>query len=296
MSSRAAEGAFPPERPTARGRASAGLPVGRGLQIALWSGLAFAFAPALQTGLSGFAAQPWTRGTLVFPILAWIAARSGPPATRSRGGWLLVLLGIGIELIAIGGGIDRASRLGFVVAAIGICRATGACTLPVALLLGFLLPLPHALMELSSPGLESGFARAAAAIAGGLGFDVMSGRGQLTAGSAMLRLSDADGGLGSFVLCAGLFGFVLLRAPTHSPTRWVHRASIAAAVAIAFQLLIVTLAALVLADGAADAPERARSILDHLPWLGIWAAGIVLGWRYRCVDGARPHGPIEGVA
>lgn len=296
MTTGAAEGSLRPERPPAGVRASAEAPVGTGLRVALWIGLVFAFAPALRTGLAGFEAQPWTRGTLVFLLLAWIAGRSSPATPRARSGWLLVLLGIGIELAAIGGGVARVGRLGFVVAAIGLSRATGGSSLPAALLLGFLLPLPHAVMALFSPQLESALAAMAAGIASPFGFEVEAGRGLLTARGAILRLSDPDGGLGLLVLFVGLVGFAGLRASIREPLRWSLLVLLGAGAALTVQLLALTLAAAALAGGSGDAALRARSILDHLPWIATWAAGIGLGWRYRPNDGARPRGPIDGGA
>ncbi len=276
------------------GSQTARIPAGWGWGLALWIGLVFAFGPALRPGIENLSSQPWTRGTLVFALLAWVAARGAPPAMRSRTGWLLVMVGIVIELAAIAGGVARAGRIGFVAAAIGLCRATGGCTLPVALLLVFLVPLPHALMKLGSPALESGFAALGAGIARALGFDVAAGRGLLSADATTLRLAEPDGGLGLLLLFAGLVWFVELRAPSPSARSRVVRGLLAGIAALALQLVATTLAAVVLGGGAADAPERGRAILDHLPWLSTWTAGIGLAWRYRLVDATRSREPIAG--
>jgi len=279
---------------TVGGATPAPIPGGRGWGLALWIGLVFAFGPALQPGIENLSSQPWTRGTLVFVLLAWIAARGAHGATRSRAGWLLVLLGIAIELVAIGGDVARAGRLGFVIAAIGLCRATGGCTLPVALLLAFLVPLPRALMELGSPALENGFAGLAAGLARALGFEVAAGRGLLSAGASTLRLVEPDGGLGLLLLFAGLAWFVELRAPSPSARARIFRGLRAGLAALALQVVATTLAAVALGGGADDAAARGRAILDHLPWLATWAAGIGLAWRYRPGDGIRSCDRIVG--
>ena len=281
-------------RETVGGARPAPIPVGRGWGLALWIGLVFAFGPVLRPGIENLSSQPWTRGPLVFLLLAWVAARGEPAATRSRTGWLFVLLGIAIELVAIGGDVARAGRLGFVIAAVGLCRATGGCTLPVAFLLAFLVPLPHALMELGSPALESGFAGLAAGLARALGFEVASGRGVLSAGGATLRLTEPDGGLGLLLIFAGLAWFVELRAPSPSARSRIARGLRAGLAALALQVVAATLAAVALGVRADDAAALGRAILDHLPWLATWAAGIGLAWRYRPGDGTRSRGPIVG--
>jgi hypothetical protein len=46
----------------------------RGWQVALWIGLAIAFSPVLLDLVSHTEDQPWTRVSLVFPLLVWVAA------------------------------------------------------------------------------------------------------------------------------------------------------------------------------------------------------------------------------
>ena len=273
----------------------ASAPIGWGWGLAWWSGLLFAFAPSLQAGFAPLAAQPWTRGTLIFPLLVLLAARAEPRPARSRLGGLLVVAGIGIQLLAIGGGVVRAGRLGFVVAAIGLCRGAGWCSWPVALLLGFLLPLPHAVVELGSPGLEGAFAAAAAALARGVGLDVVPGRGLLQSGDATLRLADHDGGLALLFLLAGLAWFVELRAPSASTSQRLRRFVLWLLAAVALQLALVSAAALVLGSQAPDAAAHGRAILDHLPWLLTWTFGIVLAWKAHSTrTSRRPLSIAEG--
>lgn len=280
-------------RPAARTSSLAPAPVGWGWGLIGACALLFAFAPSLQAGFAPLATQPWTRGALVFPLLVLLAARGEPLPARSRlEGGLLVVAGIGIQLIAIGGGVVRAGRVGFVLAAIGLCRGAGWCSLPVALLLGFLLPLPHVVVELGSPGLEGTFAAGAAALARGVGLDVRAGRGVLESGGSTLRLADHDGGLALLFLLAGLAWFVELRAPSRS--RFLERVLVCLVTAAGLQLTLLTAAALVLGGGGAEAPARARAILDHLPWLLVWTFGILLAWRYRPSSEARRPLPIAG--
>lgn len=260
-------------------------PIGPGLGLALWAGLLFAFSPSIAAGLESLRSQPWTRGTLIFALLAVVAVRSAPPARRSAAGWALVAAGIAIQLVAIGGGVARAGRLGFVLAAVGLCRGAGWAGWRTALLLGFLLPLPHAVVELASPGLEGAFAAAAAALARGVGLGVEAGRGVLVSGSETLRLADHDGGLAWGALLAGLAWFAELRAPSPSPARRLARVAGWLAATIAGPLGFLTIAALVLGAGVEGAAARGRAILDHLPWLLTWTFGIVLAGRL-----GRPRG------
>jgi hypothetical protein len=165
----------------------------------------------------------------------------------------------------------------------------------VALLLGFLLPLPHAVVELGSPGLEGAFAAAAAALARGVGLDVVPGRGLLQSGDATLRLADHDGGLALLFLLAGLAWFVELRAPSATPSQRLRRFVLWLLAAVALQLALVSAAALVLGSHVPDAASTGRAILDHLPWLLTWTFGIVLAWKAHSTrTSRRPLSIAEG--
>ncbi len=265
--------------------------------LLLWAGLAFAFAPTLRGGLEHLTHEPWTRATLIFPVLAYLAARAEGPSMPSRVGWLLVAVGVAIQLVAIAGGFVPVGRLGFVLAAIGLCRGAGWCSLPAALLLVFLIPLPHAIHDLGSPWLEGGLAQAAAALAGGLGFDVVHGRDVLATGAATLHLADHDGGLGLLVLFAGLAWFDWQCDPQRSLRGLLRMGLVCLLAAGAVQLASLTLAAISLAQAGVEAAGRARSILDGVPWIMIWTSGIVLAWKHRRSDGSTGRDPIAvGVA
>lgn len=252
--------------------------------ILVWAGLVFAFAPSLRDTAELLWAQPWSRATLVFPVLAYVAARAEGPAAASRWGWVLVAVGIAIELLAIGSGLVRVGRFGFVLAAIGVCRGAGWCSLSVALLLGFLLPLPHAVLELASPGLEGGLARAAALLTGAFGVAVVHGRAGLGSGAMTLPLAPHDGGLGLAVSFMGLAWFAWMGGPERNRARLVGSVLAAALAAGGLQLASLVMAAIVLARGGEDAPETARAMLDRAPWILVWTSGIVLAWRTRRAD------------
>jgi hypothetical protein len=265
--------------------------------LLLWAGLAFAFAPTLRGGLEHLTHEPWTRATLIFPVLAFLAARAERPARPSQVGWLLVAAGGAIQLAAIGGGFVRAGRLGFVLAAIGLCRGSGWCSLPAASLLAFLIPLPHAIHELGSPWLEGGLAQAAAAMVGALGFDVVHGRDALATAGATLHLADHDGGLGLLVLFAGLAWFDWQCDPQRNGRDLFRLGLVCVLAAGAVQLASLALAAAALTQGGLEPAERARSILDRVPWLLVWSSGIVLAFKHRRIDGSAGRDPIAvGVA
>lgn len=249
--------------------------------ILVWAGLVFAFAPSLRDTAELLRIQPWSRATLVFPVLAYVAARGEAPSTPSRWGWALVAVGITIEMMAIGSGLVRVGRFGFVLAAIGLCRGAGWCSLPVALLLGFLLPLPHAVLELASPWLEDGLARAAALLTGALGIAVVHGRAGLGSGAMTLPLAPHDGGLGLAVSFAGLAWFAWLCGPERNHARLPRSGLVALLAAGGVQLASLVVAAILLARCSEDAARTARAILDRVPWILVWTSGMVLAWKSR---------------
>jgi len=250
-------------------------------RILFWAGLVFAFGPSLRDAGELFVAQPWSRATLVFPVLAYAAARAEAPSRPSRYGWALVAVGIAIQMVAIGGGLVRVGRVGFVLAAMGLCRGAGWCSPPVALLLAFLLPIPHAVQQLGSPWLEAGLARLAASCAGALGLAVVHGRPGLESGASTLPLAEHDGGVGLAVSFLGLAWFAWLRAPGRDRGRLVRLAFVALLAAGGFQLASLTVAAIVLARGGEEPVETARAILDRTPWILVWSSGMVLAWTGR---------------
>lgn len=249
-----------------------------------WAGLVFAFAPSLRDSAELFWIQPWSRATLVFPVLAYAAARAEATSAPSRWGWVLVAVGIAVGLLAVGSGLVRAGRFGFVLAAIGLCRGAGWCSLWAALLLGFLLPLPHALLELASPGLEDGLAWAAAQLTEAFGVAVAHGRAELGSGAMTLPLAPHDGGLGLAVSFVGLAWFEWLCRPERNFARLAGSGLVALLAAGGVQLASLVMAAILLGRGGEDAAETARAMLDRVPWFLVWISGMALAWKTRRAD------------
>lgn len=269
--------------------------VPRGLlwSVLLWSGLAFAFAPTLGEAFRNLVQQPWTRATLVFPLLAYMAARAERPSEPSRSGWALIGVGIVIQQIAISGEVDRAGKIGFILAAIGLCRWAGWCSLETASLLAFLIPLPHVVVAFGSPWLEGGLATGAALLARSLGFAVDYGSGALVSEGATLRLADRDGGLGLVVLLAGLAWFDWLCRPERRSGRLALLALTGIVAAGAIQLASLTGSAMMLAVRGEDSAGVVRAWLDRIPWLLAWTSGVALAWIHRRAEGTGARNPIS---
>ena len=104
-----------------------------GWPAALWICLVVAFSPVLLDLLSHAVKNPWARSSLVFPFLAWLAARRndesrtrGHSIHSSRMMWALVAgRAWRSKLFAIAGGAIRFGRIGILVAIVGLCHSMG---------------------------------------------------------------------------------------------------------------------------------------------------------------------------
>jgi hypothetical protein len=204
--------------------------------------------PALVEWATHIAAEPATAYALLFPLLLLAAARSTPPTTPdfSRGLLWLAAAAV-IEVIAFGGGLDRAARLAIPLGIIGYLRFTGAAALAPAALAFFIVPVPHAIAALAP--LEAVWSAFAEFLLG-------------PAGSS-LPLDAWDSGVRLVALFAGLGWYFDAR----SGGTW--RGALRRGVQLAMLGLPVQLASVIVAVGLAREgfPNTARALLTHGVWI-----------------------------
>jgi hypothetical protein len=252
----------------------------------LWIPLLVAFAPTLAALVSDLRLAP--RHAFVAFVAVGVAAlcareRAQPASPGRASGLALLVLGLVLELLGAASETQLVARFGLPIAALGLARWLGAPrALPLAL--GFwCIPLPNALIQLTSPTLEATWASLAAAVCAGLGADLRAAGITLLAGEARLDLRSENGGLPAAHALAA-FGWFRAVWCGRRATGAALRALQGYALGFALQPIAVTLAALLLALGER---ELARAWLTHLQWL--FAA---LGWwlweRRRRAAAARP--------
>jgi len=236
----------------------------------LWCAAAFAFSPVIVDLARHLVAEPWSRYSAIFlPLLVATAAReeTAPPPHRAGYAWLAA--GLVIALIAVAGGEPRLGRVGLPLGIIGLCRARGFGSWRTLLLAFWIVPIPHVLSSLGSPEIESLYLRLAAAVAGVFGPTIAIEQATASVGGAVLKLSEANGGLPLVALLSGLGWYAGLRARSDLPAS-VARALGWGLLAFPVQALGVLCAVVSLTLGT---PELGRFVLAH----ALWAATAVLG-------------------
>jgi hypothetical protein len=239
----------------------------------LWLGLVGAFSPVVADLLCHCAAEPWARYALVFvPLLAVCVRQSRAGARQSADGYLWLLAGILIELVAIRADAIRMARPGLALAVIGLCRAFGLASAPASALVLWLIPVPSMILALASPDLEMAWARLALGPLGWLGAQMSLEGARVLAPAGVLALRPSDGGLTLLALLSGLGWYASIRAGRDAPAA-ARRALAWGASAIPIQAAGMLLALGALASGS---PELARPMLDSIVW-GV-AAAVALAW------------------
>jgi len=242
----------------------------------MWIALAAALSPALADWAAHVVLRPWARASIVFPLLlAWSIRRDRSRARPALDGYLWIALGLAFSVVGVGGGMPRVARPGIALCVIGLARATGYPSLPVAMLAAFAMPLPSVLFGASGTGLEALVGRAMTSIAGLLGmpaeldartlnslrFVTPGGVLELVPGDGALSLAWALAGVGWFG--AALRGAALRDAALAS-ARW-------SVLALPIQTCGLALAGAATLAGAAG---PARLGLDFWPLLavcvGVW--------------------------
>jgi len=224
--------------------------------LLLGIGVAAGLWPALVEWATHIATAPATAYVLLFPLCLLIAARSTAPTKPDPShGLLWLAAAAAIEVIAFGGGVDRAARVSIPLGIIGYLRFTGAAAVAPASLAFFIVPVPHALVAIAP--LEAVWRAFAESLLGPAG--------------GSLQLDAWDSGIRLVALFAGLGWYFDAR----SGGSW--RGALRRGVQLAMLGLPVQLAAVIVAVGLARAglANEARALLTH----GIWmlCAAITVG-------------------
>lgn len=237
-----------------------------------WALLALALAPVLADLAAHLGREPWAAYAGLFvPLFALAALRERGTPARGAGGALLLAGALALELVAVVGGPLRLGRVALPAAAIGLARALGRPSLPVAFLALWWVPVPSAVLRLASPALES-TALAIAAAPWSLAGAGLAVEGTVASWDGVaLRAQAADGGLPLVVLFAGLGWYASLRAGGALRAA-LRRALVWAPLGLAAQLLAFEAALLALASGA---PGGAAAALAPGAWIGAAAAGLL---------------------
>jgi hypothetical protein len=186
-----------------------------------------------------------------------------------------------IELAGLAGGSPGIARLGLPISVVGLSLWTGVPRLMTALLALWVVPIPGTLYGLTTPNLESAYARFGAAMIGALGADISASGPLIRSGAERLELDPYHSGIHLIVVIAELSWYAAVRKGL-SPMVALVRTAGAALLAIPLQLFAVWAAVLLLVAGA---PEVANFWLDHGLWLLTAVLGVVL-IETRC---ARPN-------
>jgi hypothetical protein len=237
----------------------------------LWLGLLVAFSPVLVDLAQHLGEEAWARYVLVFPfLLALCVARDGSRPRGSALGYALLVPAILVELGAIGGSTMVSARPTLPLAVIGLCLAFGLARVRTALLALWLIPIPHRILRMPSPELETGLLSPLVGLLDALGAELRLEGSRVLAAAGELEFLDFDGGLTLVALLSGLGWYAGLRA-RKGLFGIVVRAISWGALAIPLQLLALLLALLALLLGE---PAAGRFFLTHVLWIAVAVAGI----------------------
>ncbi|NNL67777.1 MAG: hypothetical protein HKP30_16125 [Myxococcales bacterium] len=258
-----------------------------------WLLLVAAFSPVLIDLGAHLLERPWAAYCLVFvPLFVSELVRLPRRPARPGLAWTLLVVALAGELLLLGGGFTRASRVFMPLAALGLGLLLGRPDARTsAILIGF-VPVPHALVSFFSTDLEATWAGAAARLLHGLGLPSLVEAGryqtQLAVGAVRMPVIDVDGGL---PIAALLFGLVWVAGCQRgwSIAATVLRALPIAALAVPIQIAALCSAALLLRAGWLD---DARGFLDVAPFASI----VTIALLGPCRPGAHRGGPRRASA
>jgi len=243
------------------------------VRILPWLALGCAFAPVLMRLANAIPKAPFGWSLLLAPALMIAAAWRCPRAAQPRRGWAQILLmaGLLIELLGLGGGSPGIARLGLPVSVVGLSLWTGAPPLTTALLAFWAIPVPGSVYGLTTPNLESAYARFGAAAVHALGADLSASGPLIRSGAAHLELDPYHSGIHLVFMTTLLTWYASVRHEL-TPLAAIARTAVAALVALPLQILAVLVAIALLVAGA---PELANFWLDEGLWLLTAMLGIV---------------------
>jgi hypothetical protein len=244
----------------------------------LWLGLLVAFSPVLANLLQHLEEEAWARYVLVFPFLLALCIARYPSRLRASAlGYVALTLAILIELVAIGGSTMVWARPALPLAVIGLCGAFGLASTRTALLACWLIPVPHRVLRMLSPQLETCLLRPLTGLLDALGAELRLEDSRVLATGFELEVFDFDGGLTLAALLAGLGWYAGLRRGC-GLFGTVGRAVLWGALALPIQLL--ALLALVL-----GAPSVGRFFLTPI------SSSTIPSWARRHSSSTRTSSP-----
>ncbi|HTF33060.1 MAG TPA: hypothetical protein VK714_05080 [Myxococcota bacterium] len=174
-------------------------------EILLWGALALALSPVLRDIGKHVIAHPWAGYSAVFAALLVLAARHQPQCHRPKvDGYLLLAVGLLVELVGIGGGIDRLARPALPLGVIGLARLLGRPPLAVALLALGMVPVPAFVLGPVAAMVGPALAGLTAMTCTALGLSLHAQGATLASVSGVIELGDGDTGLPLAILLAGL--------------------------------------------------------------------------------------------
>ncbi|MCH2187890.1 exosortase/archaeosortase family protein [Myxococcota bacterium] len=219
-----------------------------------WITLAIGFSPVLLE----WWAYAWAPDTRLFPLLVpfaliyWARSISKPMTPRPALGTVLIGIGLVLELFGILAETWTVARLGAPLGVIGMAIWLGRPSPRLLGLLFFAVPIPVFVVDLTTPQLESFYAKTAIiGLREGLGLDLTSSGPLIQSGDQILELTAPDSGLSTaLILLAGIWTLGFVR-------DWSTRQSIfwGAAVVCAvplLQVLAVAIACLLVVSGPAE--------------------------------------------
>ncbi len=258
------------------------------MRILPWVALGCAFSPVLSQIARAIPEAPFGWSLLLAPALlcAALARRGGGAPPRRGWGALALIAGLLVQLIGLAGGSPGAARLGLPIAVVGLSLWNGAPRAMAALLALWVLPIPGTLYALTTPGLESAYARWAAGAVGARGADGSASGPLLRSGAQRMELDPHHSGIHLVFLLTELSWYAAVRSGL-APAVALARSALLALLAAPIQLAAVGLAVLLLAAGAS---EIADLWLDHGLWWVTALAGV--GWiEGRRARAKRPRTP-----
>jgi hypothetical protein len=188
-------------------------------EILLWSALTLALSPVLRDLGAHAIEHPWAGYSAVFLVLLVLAARLQPQSQKPKlDGYLLLTAGLLVELVGIGGGIDRLARPALPLGVLGLARLLGRPPLAVALLALGMVPLPTFVLRPVAGMVGPALASLTAMTCTALGLSLRAHGATLAGVSGIIELGDGDTGVPLAVLLAGLGWYAgLRRAPVDLP-------------------------------------------------------------------------------
>ncbi|MCH8083932.1 MAG: archaeosortase/exosortase family protein [Myxococcales bacterium] len=241
------------------------------MRILPWVALGCAFSPVLIQLANAIPKVPFGWSILLAPILIFAATSRCERSAQPRRGWAPVLLiaGLLIELVGLAGGSPGIARLGLPISVVGLSLWTGVPRLMTALLVLWAIPIPGTLYGLTTPNLESAYARFGAAMMAALGAELSASGPLIRSGAERLELAPYHSGIHLIFLITELSWYAAVRKGL-PPMVALARTTGTALLAIPLQLFAVWVAVLLLTAGL---PEVANIWLDH----GVWLLTAILG-------------------